>query len=92
MLHNDEEQPSVYIGILPSAGEPKTNCLAYYDDLTGLPNRTLFKEYVHKALEQDRVDLIVGSPRPVPLQKGYRAIPLPSADLVPVIAECSMFK
>ncbi|MFT6053092.1 MAG: DNA-binding transcriptional LysR family regulator [Halioglobus sp.] len=39
-----------------------------------------------EALEQDRVDLIVGSPGPVPLQKGYRAIPLPSADLVPVIA------
>jgi DNA-binding transcriptional LysR family regulator len=26
-----------------------------------------------EALEQDRVDLIVGSPGPVPLQKGYRA-------------------
>ena len=39
-----------------------------------------------EALEQDRVDLIVGSPGPVPLQKGYRAIPLAPADLVPVIA------
>jgi DNA-binding transcriptional LysR family regulator len=39
-----------------------------------------------EVLEQDRVDLIVGAPGPVPLQKGYRAIPLPSADLVPVIA------
>jgi DNA-binding transcriptional LysR family regulator len=39
-----------------------------------------------EALEQDRVDLIVGSPGPVPLQKGYRAICLASADLVPVIA------
>ena len=39
-----------------------------------------------EALEQGRVDLIVGSPGPVPLQKGYRAIPLGSADLVPVIA------
>ena len=29
-----------------------------------------------EALAQDRVDLIVGSPGPVPLQKGYRAIPL----------------
>jgi DNA-binding transcriptional LysR family regulator len=38
------------------------------------------------ALEQGRVDLIVGSPGPVPLQKGYRAIPLARADLVPVIA------
>jgi DNA-binding transcriptional LysR family regulator len=39
-----------------------------------------------EALEQGRVDLIVGSPGPVPLQKGYRAIPLACADLVPVIA------
>ena len=39
-----------------------------------------------EALEQDRVDLIVGSPGPVPLQKGYRAIPLARTDLVPVIA------
>ncbi len=39
-----------------------------------------------EALEQDRVDLIVGAPGPVPLQKGYRAIPLGQSDLVPVIA------
>lgn len=39
-----------------------------------------------EALEQGRVDLIVGSPGPVPLQKGYRAIPMASVDLVPVIA------
>ena len=39
-----------------------------------------------EALEQDRVDLIVGSPGPVPLQKGYRAILLTRAELVPVIA------
>jgi DNA-binding transcriptional LysR family regulator len=39
-----------------------------------------------EALEHGRVDLIVGSPGPVPLQKGYRAIPLAPADLVPVIA------
>jgi DNA-binding transcriptional LysR family regulator len=39
-----------------------------------------------EALEQDRVDLIVGSPGPVPLQKGYRAIPLTRVELVPVIA------
>ncbi len=39
-----------------------------------------------EALEQGRVDLIVGSPGPVPLQKGYRAIPLAPANLVPVIA------
>ena len=39
-----------------------------------------------EALEQGRVDLIVGSPGPVPAQKGYRAIPLVSHDLVPVIA------
>lgn len=39
-----------------------------------------------EALEQGRVDLIVGAPGPVPLQKGYRAIPLAPVDLVPVIA------
>ena len=39
-----------------------------------------------EALEHGRVDLTVGSPGPVPLQKGYRAIPLVSADLLPVIA------
>lgn len=39
-----------------------------------------------EALEQDRVDLIVGSPGPVPLQKGYRAIPIVQSALVPVIA------
>ena len=37
-------------------------------------------------LEQGRVELLVGSPGPVPLQKSYRAIPLPPTDLVPVIA------
>ncbi|MEH6911526.1 MAG: LysR substrate-binding domain-containing protein [Oceanicoccus sp.] len=38
------------------------------------------------ALEQGRVDLIVGSPGPIPLQMGYRAIPIGPADLVLVIA------
>jgi len=39
-----------------------------------------------EALEQGRVDLIVGSPGPVPLQKGYRAIALARTELVPVVA------
>jgi DNA-binding transcriptional LysR family regulator len=39
-----------------------------------------------EALEQDRVDLIIGSPGPVPLQKGYRAIPLALTEMIPVIA------
>ena len=39
-----------------------------------------------EALEQGRVDLIVGSPGPVPLQQGYRAVALAPSDLVPVIA------
>lgn len=39
-----------------------------------------------EALDQGRVDLIVGSPGPVPLQKGYRALPLVPTVLVPVIA------
>lgn len=38
------------------------------------------------ALEQDRVDLVVGAPGPVPLQKGFRAVPLPQSDMLPVIA------
>lgn len=38
------------------------------------------------ALEQGQVDLIVGSPGPVPLQKGYRAIPVAHIELVPVIS------
>ena len=39
-----------------------------------------------EALEHDRVDLIIGSPGPVPLQKGYRAIPIPTIEMTPVIA------
>jgi DNA-binding transcriptional LysR family regulator len=39
-----------------------------------------------EALEQGRVDLIVGSPGPVPVQKGYRAIQLARPELVPVVA------
>ena len=43
------------------------------------------------ALEHDRVDLVIGSPGPVPLQKGYRAIPLPPSEMVPVIASNHSF-
>lgn len=39
-----------------------------------------------EALEQDRVDLVVGVPGPVPRQMGYRALSLGQSDLVPVIA------
>jgi DNA-binding transcriptional LysR family regulator len=39
-----------------------------------------------EALAQDRVELLVGVPGPVPLQKGFRAIPIGDSDLVPVIA------
>lgn len=39
-----------------------------------------------EALEHDRVDLLVGAPGPVPLQKGFRAIKLPTPPLIPVIA------
>lgn len=38
------------------------------------------------ALEQDKVDMIVGAPGPVPMQKGIRAVPITQHDLVPVIA------
>jgi DNA-binding transcriptional LysR family regulator len=39
-----------------------------------------------EALDQDRIELIVGVPGPVPLQKGFRAIPIADSDLIPVIA------
>ncbi len=39
-----------------------------------------------EALEQHRVDLVIGAPGPVPRQKGFRAVPMGPGDLVPVIA------
>lgn len=39
-----------------------------------------------EALEQGRVDLLVGSPGPVPLQKGYRSVSIGKVELIPVIA------
>ena len=39
-----------------------------------------------EALEQGRVDLLVGSPGPVPSQKGYRSVAIGLVELVPVIA------
>ena len=40
-----------------------------------------------EALEQDRVELIVGCPGPAPLQKGFRTVALTQTELVPVIAK-----
>jgi DNA-binding transcriptional LysR family regulator len=39
-----------------------------------------------EALEQNRVDLLVGGPGPVPQQKGFRSVRLAENELVPVIA------
>lgn len=39
-----------------------------------------------EALENDRVDLIVGAPGPVPQQKGFRAVEIAQPPLIPVIA------
>lgn len=39
-----------------------------------------------EALEQDRVDLLVGVPGPAPLQKGFKTISMGQTDLVPVIS------
>jgi DNA-binding transcriptional LysR family regulator len=39
-----------------------------------------------EALEQGRVDLLVGSPGPVPSLKGYRSVSIGRVELVPVIA------
>jgi len=38
------------------------------------------------ALEHDDVDLAVGATGPVPLQKGFRAVPLQSIEMLPVIS------
>jgi len=39
-----------------------------------------------EALEMDSIDLLVGAPSPVPLQKGFRAVPIPPADMLLVAA------
>jgi len=39
-----------------------------------------------EALDHDRVDLVVGAPGPVPLQKGYRALPIGRDSLIPVMS------
>ncbi len=38
--------------------------------------------------DQDRVELLVGVPGPVPLQKRFRAIAMQKSELVPVSAAC----
>lgn len=44
-----------------------------------------------EALDQDRVELLVGVPGPVPLQKGFRTVAIGHCDLVPVIAACNEY-
>tara|TARA_R110002073_G_scaffold102074_1_gene231772 strand:+ start:2253 stop:3191 length:939 start_codon:yes stop_codon:yes gene_type:complete len=39
-----------------------------------------------EALELDAIDLLVGAPAPVPLQKGFRAVPVSSAEMLLVVA------
>ena len=39
-----------------------------------------------EALELDSIDLLVGAPAPVPLQKGFRAVPMPPVDMLLVSA------
>lgn len=39
-----------------------------------------------EALEMDSIGLLVGAPAPVPLQKGFRALPIPPADMLLVAA------
>jgi DNA-binding transcriptional LysR family regulator len=38
-----------------------------------------------EALEQQRVDLAIGVPGPIPVHKGFRSVPMGLSDLVPVI-------
>lgn len=59
VLSNTEEQPQTYICIFQDITERKKtekrlHQLAYYDDLTGLPNRRLFESHVHKAISKAR--------------------------------------
>jgi len=59
VLYNTEEQPHAYICIFQDVTERKKtekrlHQLAYYDDLTGLPNRRLFENHVQKALGNAR--------------------------------------
>lgn len=44
-----------------------------------------------EALEQDRMDLLVGAPAPVPPKRGYRALSMGHSDLLPVIGACHPF-
>lgn len=39
-----------------------------------------------EALEMDNIDLLMGAPSPVPLQKGFRTLPIPPADMLLVAA------
>lgn len=39
-----------------------------------------------EALEMDRIDLLIGAPAPVPVQKGFRAVPTLPADMLLVAA------
>jgi DNA-binding transcriptional LysR family regulator len=39
-----------------------------------------------EALETDRIDLLMGASAPVPLQRGFRALPIPPADMLLVAA------
>lgn len=58
-LYNSDEKPHVCICIFQDVTErqkteQRLHQLAYYDDLTGLPNRRLFEKHVHKALASAR--------------------------------------
>lgn len=59
VLFNTEEKPQTYVCIFQDITERKKtekrlHQLAYYDDLTGLPNRRLFETHVQKALAKAR--------------------------------------
>ncbi|MFK7974667.1 MAG: putative bifunctional diguanylate cyclase/phosphodiesterase [Halioglobus sp.] len=59
VLSNTEDQSQTFICIFQDITERKKtekrlHQLAYYDDLTGLPNRRLFESHVHKALSKAR--------------------------------------
>ncbi len=60
LQYSPKEDPPVYVAILLDISEQKKaeerlNNLAYYDSLTGLPNRSLFVDRLEQAMKEARI-------------------------------------